>query len=445
MTTFKYNWKLILLVLLLIFADICTILATFEITSYFRENFFAHSLPDFRKYSIEKFVWVIIIVLMMLIYEKIYFKRFDYWTDMKRILKALFFSFIAVLSVIALTKTSQEYSRSFIFLFFIFSAFTIPITKRYVKKFLFNFKMFKLKVNIIGTKEKKLSIRKEIKSNWYFGYIYDNREFDIVLISSYGYSVDELDLIIKKYSRSTKDVYLIPYLNMVNFAEADIIEYINVRSSAINIENKLLVPYNIYIKSIAEFFMSLFILPAFLVVHIIISLFIKIDSPGQVVFKQRRLGRNEDEFSCYKYRTMYIDGDEILKHYLEKNPDEIAYYDKFHKYKNDPRITKVGELLRKTSLDELPQLINVLQGKMSIVGPRPYMVEEKSKLMDEVDTILHVKPGITGLWQVSGRNELDFEERKQLDVWYIRNWSLWLDFVILIKTIKVVLSKVGAK
>merc|ERR1711916_417840 len=149
-TLIKSNWKFLLLLSLLILSDILVILGTFEITSYIRENYFAHSLPDFRKYSIEKFAWVIIIVLMMLVYEKIYFKRFDFWTDTKRIFKALFFSFIAVLSIIALTKTSGDYSRSFIFLFFLFSSFTIPLSKRYIKKLLFSFDIFKLRVNIIG-------------------------------------------------------------------------------------------------------------------------------------------------------------------------------------------------------------------------------------------------------------------------------------------------------
>lgn len=444
MTTIKLNWKFILLFLLFILADTLVILATFEMASYFRENVFAHGLPEFRKYSIEKFSWVIIITLMMLVYEKIYFKRYDFWTDMKKILKALFFSFITVLSVIALTKSSHDYSRSFILIFFLFASITIPFFKRFLKWYLFKLKIFKLKVTVIADKNKKRLIRKEIKANWYMGYIFNDKNFDVVLISSEGFDINKLDNLIKKFSRLTKDVYLIPYLNTINYAQAEIIEYFNTRSSTINIENRLLVPHNIYIKNIVEMLMILFILPVFLFIHCLISILIKIDSAGPVIFKQKRLGKDERVFNCYKYRSMYIDGDIILKKYLENNPEEIAYYDTYHKYKNDPRITSVGKVLRKTSLDELPQLINVLQRKMSLIGPRPYMLEEKEKLMCDIKTILHVKPGITGLWQVSGRNELDFEERKKIDSWYIRNWSLWLDFVILIKTIKVVLSKAGA-
>ena len=142
---------------------------------------------------------------------------------------------------------------------------------------------------------------------------------------------------------------------------------------------------------------------------------------------------------------MYENGDEILQNYLKDNPDEIEYYNKYHKYKNDPRVTKIGRFLRTSSLDELPQIINVLKGEMSIIGPRPYMVSEVEKLKDKKDILLKVKPGITGLWQVSGRNELSFKERMELESWYIQNWSLWLDFVILMKTVKTVLKKTGAK
>lgn len=142
---------------------------------------------------------------------------------------------------------------------------------------------------------------------------------------------------------------------------------------------------------------------------------------------------------------MYENGEAILKDYLKKHPEEALYYAKYHKYQNDPRITKIGAFLRKSSLDELPQIINVLKGEMSLVGPRPYMLEEAEKLHEELPIILLVKPGITGLWQVSGRNHLTFEKRKELDVWYIQNWSLWSDFIILLKTIKVVLNKKGAR
>ncbi len=198
------------------------------------------------------------------------------------------------------------------------------------------------------------------------------------------------------------------------------------------------------LKSLVDKLLTLLILPFFLILHVVIFFLVKIDSAGVVLFRQKRLGKNSTDFDLFKYRTMYSNGDEILKEYLLKNPDEVIYYDEYHKYKNDPRITKIGKFLRSSSLDELPQILNVLKNDMSLIGPRPYMLNESKKIGKSQDTILSVKPGITGLWQVSGRNKLTFNNRVELDVWYVENCSLWIDVKILLKTIKVVLLKIGS-
>jgi undecaprenyl-phosphate galactose phosphotransferase len=141
---------------------------------------------------------------------------------------------------------------------------------------------------------------------------------------------------------------------------------------------------------------------------------------------------------------MHQDSESILDSYLQKNPDEIRYYEKYHKYKNDPRITKIGNFLRKTSLDELPQLLNIIKGEMSLVGPRPIVRDEIKKYGEYFTYFKAVKPGITGLWQISGRNDVDYAERVQLDTWYVRNWSIEQDLIILMKTIVTVLLKKGS-
>ncbi len=177
----------------------------------------------------------------------------------------------------------------------------------------------------------------------------------------------------------------------------------------------------------------------------IIFLMKKEEPKGSIFFRQMRMGHNGEEFLCYKFRSMREDGDVILKAYIKGHPDEIVHYETFHKYKNDPRITKIGGILRRTSLDELPQIINVFKGEMSLIGPRPYMLDEKEKIGNKLDMVLATKPGITGLWQVSGRSDVDFVSRVDMDVWYTRNWNLWLDLIILVKTIKVVLFQDGAR
>ncbi|WP_242689815.1 sugar transferase [Sulfurimonas aquatica] len=365
---------------------------------------------------------------------------------MKKIFKALFFSFLTIFTMLTLTKMSEEFSRIFIVVFFLVASFLLPFSKRLIKKILFKYDFFKLKINIVAKDKQKIILSKEIKNNWYFGYKEDSKDYDLALIASRSFDKAELEQLIQSYSKKTKDIYVIPYMDHLDLSHASIAEYSNIRLSAIHIENKLLNYKNIFIKYIFEKIIVILIFPFALFLHIFISLLIKLDSMGEVIFKQKRLGKDSKVFSCYKYRSMYKNSDILLKEYLKNHPEEVDYYALYHKYKNDPRITRVGNFLRKTSLDEFPQFYNILQGKMSLIGPRPYMLNEKDKIgKSHEEIILKVKPGITGLWQVSGRNNLTFNERVELDKWYIQNWSLWADFVILIKTIKVVLFKVGVK
>jgi len=288
-------------------------------------------------------------------------------------------------------------------------------------------------------------LENEFHKNWYLGFQVVKKRPDTIFIASHGVSMEKIDIILRRYSRFIKDIYVIPYMNNINFSQSQIIELFNIKTSVIKIENNLLKSENLFLKELFDKFLTLLILSPFFLLHVVISFLIKKDSSGGIFFKQDRIGRNKQIFKCYKYRTMLIDSDKILKEYLRKNPDEVKCYKEFHKYKNDPRITKIGRVLRKLSLDELPQIINILRGEMNLIGPRPYMPSEESELGRDLDLITRVKPGISGLWQVSGRNNLSFEQRRVLDVWYIQNWSLWMDVVILFKTIKVVLLKTGAK
>ena len=177
---------------------------------------------------------------------------------------------------------------------------------------------------------------------------------------------------------------------------------------------------------------------------LMLAVAIKLGSPGPVFFRQERLGRNGRIFHVIKFRSMYVDAEERLQEILDTDPERCAEYNVFHKLRDDPRVTAAGRLIRRYSLDELPQLWNVLRGEMSLVGPRAYLPRELPKMMGMERTVLQNPPGLTGLWQVSGRNALSFEERVRLDVHYMQNWSFWLDHYILIKTIPVVLTGDGA-
>jgi Undecaprenyl-phosphate galactose phosphotransferase WbaP len=175
------------------------------------------------------------------------------------------------------------------------------------------------------------------------------------------------------------------------------------------------------------------------------ALAIRLDSPGPALFVQNRLGRGWRNFPCLKFRTMYVDNDRRLREYLAHDPAARAEWDRFLKLKSfDPRVTRVGRFLRRLSLDELPQLLNVLNGDMSLVGPRPYLPSETQRMGDFAETIVKAPPGLTGLWQVSGRNQLTFDQRLRLDEYYVRNWSLWMDIIVLVKTASAVLQRQGA-
>jgi len=428
-----------------ILMDILVLIVLFYLTVYIRASINTPDVPIFHQLMLKDFYFVIFIIVILLYYEKIYTLQYDFWQETKKILKALFLAYFIVLALLTLTKTSLGYSRLFISIYFLFAVFIMPISKRFVKRVTYRFSFFKKKVLVIGDKKQVKVLKQELHDNWYLGMKSVDKKYDTVIISSQGMSVDKVNYKITKYLHSNRAVYIVPYVTSINFANSNIMEYSNIRYSTIQVENKLLVKRNILIKNIFDFVVTLMILPLFLIIHILISLAIIVDSKGNVFFKQYRLGKDDNDFECYKYRTMYNDSQNILKKYLKDNPDEIEYYEEYHKYKNDPRITKIGKFLRKSSLDELAQLINVLKGEMSLVGPRPYMINESDKLGKNKDFILKAKPGITGLWQVSGRNNLTFNERNELEVWYIKNWSLWADFIILIKTIKVVLLKVGAR
>jgi lipopolysaccharide/colanic/teichoic acid biosynthesis glycosyltransferase len=177
---------------------------------------------------------------------------------------------------------------------------------------------------------------------------------------------------------------------------------------------------------------------------VVIAVLIRLDSPGPALYRQERLGQDGVRFQALKFRTMYGDGEERLAGLLASNPALRSEYEEFHKLSTDPRITHFGRWLRKYSLDELPQIYNVLRGDMSLVGPRPYLEREIPAMNQQEVIVLRAKPGITGIWQVTERNATGFERRVQIDFEYVRNWSPWLDIYVLARTFIVISSGTGA-
>ena len=249
--------------------------------------------------------------------------------------------------------------------------------------------------------------------------------------------------IINNLDGKVNKVKFVPELNGVYTFNSEIEDY----------DGTMLISAQInYVRGISRFLkrvmdIGIGIVGVLSLIPLTILVWIKTDSEERkhgLFFTQDRIGKDGKSIKIYKYRSMVTGADKILEEMMAKDEKIREEYEKNKKLKDDPRITKVGDFLRRTSLDEFPQFINVLKGEMSFVGPRPYLPREKKDMKDYYDKIIKSKPGITGMWQTHGRSETDFEERLELDEYYYRNWSLWLDLVIIIKTIKNVISKKGA-
>jgi len=212
----------------------------------------------------------------------------------------------------------------------------------------------------------------------------------------------------------------------------------------IDTSNKLNMTFNLLVKRFMDLAIviigGLIILPFLLIT----ALLIKLDSPGPVLYKQKRVGINGKHFYTYKFRTMSADADKKLQNLLETDPEFKKEWQENYKVHKDPRITKIGKILRRTSIDEFPQLINILKGEMSLVGPRPIIDDEIEKYGDDFTRVFSVKPGLTGLWQVSGRSDSNYLDRVAYDIYYQQSWSVWLDLWIIFKTFGVVIIGKGA-
>jgi Undecaprenyl-phosphate galactose phosphotransferase WbaP len=206
----------------------------------------------------------------------------------------------------------------------------------------------------------------------------------------------------------------------------------------------LLLPIPRLIKRTMDLILGSIIAVLLFPLMVLIALGVKLTSPGRIFYQQTVPGVAGRRFCMWKFRTMYVNGNQILAKWLNEHPESQEEWIRHHKLRNDPRVTPFGRFLRRTSLDELPQLLNVLRGDMSLVGPRPYPLYECDEMQAKAPLVLRIRPGITGLWQVSGRSNMTFEQRLVVDTKYVRNWSLWIDLAILAKTLIVVARKKGA-
>jgi Undecaprenyl-phosphate galactose phosphotransferase WbaP len=263
-----------------------------------------------------------------------------------------------------------------------------------------------------------------------------------MLVAMPGLSSHQLNVIIRKYGYNFRHVVIFPDIFGLSSLWVSAKDFGGILG--LEIRQQLLLPFPVFTKRFLDLCISIPLFILLLPLLLFVCLLIIIESRGNPIFFQERLGKNGTKFKVIKLRTMYRDSQDRLKSLFVENPHLKIEYEKYAKLKNDPRISKVGKILRKLSIDELPQILNVMKGEMSLVGPRAYLISEQSKVGEQANLILRVVPGITGLWQVSGRSQLTFDERVQIESYYVQNWSIWLDLCILARTVWVVFLQKGA-
>jgi undecaprenyl-phosphate galactose phosphotransferase len=261
------------------------------------------------------------------------------------------------------------------------------------------------------------------------------------LIAMPGLDEISLQALVYQLQSLTETLYVVPTIWGLPMMNLQLDGFLDQQIQMLKVSNNLAKPWNKWLKRGLDLVFASLLAIVMLPLLGLIALLIRLDSRGPALLWQTRLGRRNRDFACLKFRTMHMDGDQKLATYLRANPQMADEWEKFAKLKSyDPRLTRLGRILRRWSLDEFPQIINVLRGEMSLVGPRPYLPRERDRIGSHFPTIVETRPGMTGFWQVNGKNRLTFEDRVRLEVWYVRNWSPWLDLIILIKTVRAVLQ-----
>ncbi|MFP4486776.1 MAG: exopolysaccharide biosynthesis polyprenyl glycosylphosphotransferase [Campylobacterales bacterium] len=404
-----------------------------------------------------QFWWMPALFLAVFWYEGLYGRMLVFWSELRLILRSLTVAVVTLVVIVTLSKQSEEISRLMLVQFWLISLFVFPFFRMYLKALLIRLGLYGKKALLISKNSHSSFLENIVGKKSLLGYkIYKQMTPEDVLVGGLKTKdhstviVDEMehDKLVELYEilqKKFKDVIYIPENNEMAFVNTETQSVLEDRVFLVRIKNNLQSSVNKLIKRLFDIAIVVLIMPFFLLLLGVVALLIKLDSRGRVFFIQERVGQDMGLYRCIKFRTMYEDNDKILEDYLEENHIEKEQWKEYKKLKSkDPRVTKVGAVLRRYSLDELPQIINVAKGEMSLVGPRPYLEKEIIDMEGKERMITISKPGITGLWQISGRNKLSFKKRLELDEWYVRNWSLWLDFVIILKTFKVVLIKEGA-
>jgi len=464
----------------LVLSDLVVIAFSYALAYYLRAGLVLDLFPRLAQQPLPPLAfyfghfYMALIWVLVFSYEKLYTKRFSVWAELKVLVRAATFSSFTIIIVIFLTRTEFFFSRFIVILAWIVSLILFPLLRVLTKTVLIKFGIWNKKLIILGVHQTSVAVIQNIKKNKTMGYevvaiidddpqkigksiagikilgpisrleeitrIYQSKD---IMIATPHIPRNKLKELLSQCEAVSDSMWLIPRSGdfITEGVEIDILGDI----LTLYIKRNLDKPWNILIKNAFETCLAVLLLVLTSPIFALIALAIKLDSKGPVFFVQKRIGQELKTFDLFKFRSMHLDSSKRLAGYLESHPEIKQDWEEYKKLKDyDPRVTRVGRLIRRFSLDELPQLINVLKGEMSLVGPRPYLPEEIDSKDQISQIITRVKPGITGPWQVGGRSKLSFQQRLHMDEHYIRNWSLWLDIVILLKSVKAVLTGSGA-
>ncbi|WP_340689999.1 undecaprenyl-phosphate galactose phosphotransferase WbaP [Hydrogenobacter thermophilus] len=424
-----------------------------------------------------KMWWIPVIFLFFNFYEGLYQKRFPLPEELRRIVKSTFFGLFTLFFLVGLTKKSEEVSRLMLLILGLYMPLMLLLLRPLSKKLLFERGIGLRRFAVVGTDDMVKKASSFLEADRYMGYsllgffsdrdtlksvILNGRTFrvkklrhlktlaekgfvDCLVVSTSHFEEEELASFVYGYHGKVSEIILVPPLKGLSLINSHPLPVYMLDVFMLSFKDNLKTFPNLYIKRAFDLVLSFTLLPLVLFLTLIFSALIKLETGGPVFFSHTRIGQGGRLIKVYKFRTMHKDAQERLNKLLEERQDLREEWERYRKLKDDPRITRVGRFLRKTSLDELPQIFNVIRGDMSLVGPRPVTQEELEKYYGEFAQVyMMVKPGITGYWQVSGRSEVDYNVRVAMDIFYVVNWSLWLDIYILAKTLWVVLKGKGA-
>lgn len=402
-------------------------------------------------------------VLIYLIFHGHYTKRAPFWSEFQDVVEISIFALLAT-SFMEFAFRGDNSRQLLVGTWLLFAVVAIGI-RTLVKHVLLVAGLWQIKVLVIGDSYEPDQSYNILEVERLLGYkivglmamdqippIRQRRYFSSLLgLHGARHLVLSINMTSTTSERLLKDVLrervafsLIPQLQGLPVFGFDKLAFFSHDTIMLSFRNNLSQPLSRIRKAAFDFILSAFLIALLAPVMAIIALLVKLDG-GPALFRQERIGLHGRVFRCLKFRTMVTNAEEVLRDLLERDSDAREEWYESQKLTRDPRITRIGRVLRSTSLDEIPQLFNVLLFDMSLVGPRPIVAQEIQRYEDDIAYYYDTKPGLTGLWQVSGRSDITYQTRVKLDCWYVRNWSMWQDIVIILKTVPAVLGRHGAR